>query len=235
MPHKDIAVVVAMRRELAPLLRGVQAQQADGVEFFERESAVVAIGGIGRSAAHRAAEAVVAKYSPGMLISAGIAGALSPVLKVGDIVRSRGAVDAVTGTVFSAGGDALVVTVSSVNGAVEKRTIAQRWKSVDVVDMEAAAVAEVAERRGIWFFAIKAISDEVDFLMPPVGQFVDGSGRFETLRFATYVAARPKWWSAVRQLNLNSRTASVKLCEALQHLIDQQLGNVSEGKSVGAL
>jgi len=235
MPHKPVAVVVAMRREVAPLLRGVRAQKADGVEFFELESAVVAVGGIGRAAARRATQAVVTKYAPGAIVSAGIAGALSPVLKVGDIVYSRGAVDAVTGKVYSAGDDALVVTVSSVNGLVEKKIIAERWKFADVVDMEAAAVAEVAEDRGIWFVAIKAISDELDFEMPPVGQFVDASGRFETLRFATHIAVRPMWWSAVRQLSLNSKTASVKLSENLRHLIDQESKAVSEGNSVGAL
>jgi len=234
MPHKGLAIVAAMRRELAPLLRGLRPQQADAVEFFELESAVVAIGGIGRNAARRAAEAVVATYSPDAMISAGVAGALSPALKIGEIVRSRGAVDADRGMVFSAGGDARVVTVSSVNGPAEKRTIAQRWKFAEVVDMEAAAVAEVAESRGIWFTAIKAISDELDFEMPPVGKFVDGSGRFETLRFAAYIAARPKWWSAVRQLNLNSRTASVKLSEAVQHLIDQRSQTPVEGNVVGS-
>jgi len=222
MLRRSVAVVAAMRRELAPLLRGIRPRRADGVEFFELESAVVAIGGIGRKAARRAVEAAVAGYDPVMIISAGTAGALSPVLKVGDIVRSRGAVDAESGVVFSAGGDPLVVTVSSVGGPAEKQAISRRWGAADVVDMEAAAVAEVAEGRGIWFAAIKAISDEVDFVMPPVGEFVDQAGRFQTLRFATYIAVHPKWWSAVKQLNSNSRVASVKLSEALKHLIDQR-------------
>src|SRR5271169_3093063 len=87
MPHKSVAVVVAMRRELGPLLRGVRRQQADGVEFFELGSSVIAVGGIGRIAAWSAAQAVVARYSSRMLISAGIAGALTATLKVGDVVR----------------------------------------------------------------------------------------------------------------------------------------------------
>ena len=93
--------------------------------------------------------------------------------------------------------------------------LADRWKA-DVVDMEAAAVAAVAQERGIEFVAVKAISDELDFEMPPVGQFVDGDGKFETVRFAVYVAMRPKWWSAVRQLNANSRMASVNLSHAVR-------------------
>jgi hypothetical protein len=88
--------------------------------------------------------------------------------------------------------------------------------------MEAAAVAAVAYERGIEFAAIKSISDELDFAMPPVAEFVDQSGRFETVRFAAYIALRPRWWSAVRHLNANSHIAALNLSEALKHLIDQR-------------
>ena len=222
MLRKSVAIVAAMRREVAPLLRGIRPRQTDGVEFFELESAVIAIGGIGRQAAARAAEVVVAKYDPGVIVSAGIAGALTPTLKVGDVVHAREVVDADSDRRFTpAEGTAVILTVSSVSGLGEKRIAAERWKA-DVVDMEAAAVAAVAQKRGIEFAAIKAISDEVDFVMPPVDEFVDQAGRFQTLRFATYIAVRPKWWRAVKQLNSNSRLAAVKLSETLKHLIDQR-------------
>ena len=233
MPHKPVAVVAAMRRELAPLLRGIRPKHSDGVEFFELDTSVIAVGGIGREAARRTSEAVVAKYDPGIMISAGIAGAVFYALKVGDVVRSRGAIDAQSGRVFAAGGDARVVTVSSVGGPAEKRAIAQRWKAAEVVDMEAAAVAEVAESRGIWFAAIKAISDESDFEMPPVARFVDSAGQFQTLRFAAFIAIRPKWWAAVRELDSNSRVAASKLSEALKHLIDQESLATKEQKIAG--
>src|ERR1017187_5523685 len=221
MPHKSVAVVAAMRRELDPLLRGMHGQRAEGVEFFELENAVVAIGGIGRIAAWRAAQAAVARYSPAMLISAGIAGALTATLKVGDIVRGSEVVDADSGARFTAsGGESVMVTVSSVSGPTEKRNLADRYQA-DVVDMECAAVATVAREHGISFSAIKAISDEVDFEMPPMGGFVDGNGKFEAARFAAYMAMRPKWWSTLRQLAVNSRMASVNLSHALEHLIEE--------------
>ncbi|MGA9563964.1 MAG: hypothetical protein WBS19_00445 [Candidatus Korobacteraceae bacterium] len=222
MPRKSIAVVAAMRRELAPLLRGKQAMRVDGLDFFEFNRGVVAVGGIGRKAARRAVEAVIARYEPEVIISAGIAGALRPRLKVGDVIRSRGVIDADSGRTFAAGGDPRVVTVSSVNGSAQKKTIAQRWNFAEAVDMEASAVAEASQSRGIWFAAIKAISDELDFAMPPVDQFVDSAGKFETARFAVYIAMRPKWWSAVGQLNANSRLAAMNLSDAVRHLIDQR-------------
>ncbi len=234
MPRKSIAVVAAMRRELEPLLAGVRGQQANGVEFFELENAVVAVGGIGRSAARKVAEAAIAKYEPSVIVSAGIVGALTAALKVGGVVHAREVVDTDSGVRFAAGeGDAVLATVASISGPAEKRMLADRWKA-DVVDMEAAAVATVAQEHGIEFAAVKAISDEFDFVMPPVGQFVDSAGRFETVRFALYVAMRPKWWPAARQLNANSRIAALNLSSAVRHLIDQRSVTVLEGKGHGA-
>lgn len=222
MPHKRVAVVAAMRRELAPLLRGAQSLIADGVEFFELGDAVVAIGGVGRKAASRAADAAVASYQPGVIVSAGVAGALTATLKVGDVVQAREVVDADSGARFSTSeGGAMILTVSSVSGPEEKRILAERWKA-DMVDMEAAAVASVAQRHGIEFAAIKAVSDELNFAMPPVGEFVSDAGKFATTRFAAYVAIRPQWWRSVHQLSANSRLAAVNLSEALIHLIDRR-------------
>jgi hypothetical protein len=221
MPHKSVAIVAAMRRELAPLLRGIQGQQADGVEFFELEKAVVAVGGIGRIAAWSAAEAVVKRYGPAALISAGIAGALTATLKVGDVVHAGEVVDADSGARFTAtGGESVMVTVSAVSGPEEKRNLVDRYRAA-VVDMECAVIGAVAREHGISFSAIKAISDELEFEMPPLGRFVDGNGKFETARFAAYVAVRPKWWSTLRQLAVNSRMASVNLSHALEHLIEE--------------
>jgi adenosylhomocysteine nucleosidase len=105
-----------------------------------------------------------------------------------------------------------------VSGPAEKRSLAERYQA-DVVDMESAAVAAVAREHGIEFTAIKAISDELKFEMPPFAEFVDSDGKFETMRFAAYIAMRPKWWSNIRQLQSNSKLASVNLSHAVHHLM----------------
>ena len=235
MPRKPVGIVVAMPREVGPLLLGRRAVAVDGLKVFELESAVIAAGGIGRAAARRAADTILRRYSPSVLISAGIAGALTDALHVGDVVCARDVVDASSGARFAAGGcDETVATVSAVSGATEKRELALKWRA-DVVDMEASAVAAAAQEAGIDFMAIKSISDELDFEMPPVGSFVDEVGQFETWRFAAWLAVHPQWWGRARQLNANSRIAALKLSEALQHLIDQWLQSVAESKSVKAL
>jgi len=220
MPHKPVAIVTAMRMELAPLLRGKRAQQVDGVELFEIESAMVALSGIGKNAARRAAEAVIRYAQPELLVSAGIAGAVSPKLKVGDVGWAREVVDAGTGIRHrTRGGDWLVVTAQAVGGPAEKLELSRQY-GADVVDMEAAALAEVAREHGLEFAAIKAISDEADFVMPPLARFVEESGRFATGRFMVYVATRPQLWPVLRKMRANTTIASANLCRAVVNLIE---------------
>jgi len=59
MPRKSLAVVVAMARELAPMLRGMRSERVDGIDFFELPDIAVAVGGIGRKAASRTAEGAI--------------------------------------------------------------------------------------------------------------------------------------------------------------------------------
>jgi adenosylhomocysteine nucleosidase len=205
------------------MLRSVRSQRADGIDFFEFPDAVVAVGGIGRKAASRTAEALIRRYSPGVLISAGLVGALTPKLKVGDVVEVKEVIDVDSSTVFETGrGNVVLVTGSAVAGPVDKSIAAQRWNA-DIVDMEASAVAAVAKVHGVDFAAIKAVSDEPNFQMPPLSRFVNGQSKFETMRFLAWLAIRPKWWSVVRQLNANSSTAAANLSTALDHLIEQRV------------
>jgi adenosylhomocysteine nucleosidase len=217
---KPVAIVAAMQRELGPLARHAKLRQLDGVYLYELPSALLAIGGIGRNNAQRAAELAVREAGPTLLVSAGIAGALTPHLKAGDIVRVRDVVDEATGEHYATiGGDAVLVTSSRVAGIQGKRRLAALY-AASAVDMEGAAVARVAKERGISFAALKAISDELDFPMPPLGQFVDARGQFHELAFAGFVAVRPKWWLPAVRLANNSQLAVRNLADALNHLID---------------
>jgi hypothetical protein len=84
--------------------------------------------------------------------------------------------------------------------------------------MEASAVAQAAELRGVRFAVIKAISDEIDFEFPSTERFIDSEGKFSEGRFALFAAMRPWLWGPVIQLARNSARASRALCEALRRL-----------------
>lgn len=114
----------------------------------------------------------------------------------------------------------MLVTALRVTGVKGKQRLAATY-AASAVDMEGASVARVAKQHGIPFAAIKAISDDVAFPMPPVNGFVNADGHFRALAFGSYVAVRPKWWLPAIRLAGNSRLAATNLAEALDHLIMQ--------------
>ncbi len=112
----------------------------------------------------------------------------------------------------------MLATSQRVSDAAEKQQLFTKF-GADVVDMEAAAVAQVARERGLRFAAIKSISDEAEFDMPPLDRFVD-QGKFDTRRFLVYVALHPRWWGTLGKIKKNSEIAAENLCRAVGHLIE---------------
>lgn len=214
------AIVVAMEREIAPLVRGWQVFLGNSQKFFERGDVIIVCGGLGPAAAKDAAEAVIARRDPKTLVSAGYAGALTSGLAAGDLMTPAEIIDTRTGEHFSTSqGLGTLVSASGVAGAAGKRALAQRFHA-DAIDMEAAAVARAARTQGRHFLAVKAISDELDFELPPMDRFISATGEFQTARFAFHSLLHPSLWPAVRKLSRNSQRASLTLCAALEHLIN---------------
>ncbi len=216
---KPVAVIVAMPVEVAPLLDGVKPETVNGVDLFALPQAVIAVGGIGEKFARRAAEVAIGFAQPKLLLSAGIVGAISPKLRVGEVGRIREVVEVATGARYltSSGGDWVLATSQDVSDAAEKRELLTKY-GADVVDMEAAAVAQVAKERGLEFAAIKSISDDAEFEMPPMNRFIE-EGKFDTRSFLVYIALRPRWWPTLGKIKKNSALAAANLCRAVEHLI----------------
>jgi adenosylhomocysteine nucleosidase len=205
--------------EVAPLLDGVKPETVNGVDLFALPQAVIAVGGIGEKFARRAAEVAIGFAQPKLLLSAGIVGAISPKLRVGEVGRIREVVEVATGARYltSSGGDWVLATSQDVSDAAEKRELLTKY-GADVVDMEAAAVAQVAKERGLEFAAIKSISDDAEFEMPPMNRFIE-EGKFDTRSFLVYIALRPRWWPTLGKIKKNSALAAANLCRAVEHLI----------------
>ena len=200
----------------------IAMRQFEGSEFkfFELDRAVLVCSGIGAEAARRAAEAIISLYHPVLIQSAGFAGALDSTLKMGNIFIPGCVIDASDGSKLVIGsGTGTLVSVSTIAGSAAKAKFASGY-SANAIDMEAAAVGRVAQSHGIQFQAVKAISDEHDFDLPPMQSFVSPDGRFRSIPFAVFVALRPWLWIKVARLAKNSAEASKALCEWLNHQND---------------
>ena len=113
----------------------------------------------------------------------------------------------------------MLATSQEISDASGKQELRSKY-GADVVDMEGAAVAQVAREQCLEFVALKAVSDDAAFDMPPMGRFIDENGRFATSKFLMYVALHPRWWTTLGKIKKNSELATKNLCTELEHLLN---------------
>jgi adenosylhomocysteine nucleosidase len=225
-----IAVIAAMESELARLVEGWSRESLSTgkriIQCFFKGDVIAAAGGIGTSSAEATARALVEKYRPEFLVSAGLAGALTDDLKAGSVVLPELVVDAATGAEYPCGNRSksvaggVLVTTAVVASKQTKSELAQKFHA-SAVDMEAAAVARAAHEKGIAFGCVKAISDECGFLMPPMGRFVC-EGEFQTAAFLCWLAVSPRYWRPTVELARKSARANRALYEWLAFNLSPQ-------------
>lgn len=235
-----LAIVAAMEREVAPLIRAWKARETEhsgrryrvyymgnGESGGPKDAdAVLICGGIGADAARRATEAVIHEARPARVLSVGFAGALDSAMKVADILEPRIVVNAADGSRTETGsGQGTLVSYGAVGDRDQKQWLAKAYSAV-AVDMEAASVAQGAQARSVEFGALKAISDAANFLMPPVDRFIASDGQFRSAAFALHVAVRPWLWARTVTLARNSAKASRALCAAIEDYLKRE--SVSE-------
>jgi nucleoside phosphorylase len=215
-----------MEREVRPLIRNwkVRTIEHGGRRFrvFENGEATLVCGGIGAEAARRATEAVIQEVHPARVISVGFAGALGASLQVGHVFEPRTVINAADGVRTECGsGEGILVSSVTVAGKEQKIQYGKAYGAI-AVDMEAAAVAQGANARGVKFGAVKVISDVADFNLPAVNRFVAPDGSFQSVRFACHVAVRPWLWGTTIALARNSAKASRALSDALAGYLSRE-------------
>jgi adenosylhomocysteine nucleosidase len=218
-----VAIIAALPREIASLVRGVAADpvlKVRGIFLYRMPGAVVVAAGMGSARVTLAVEAALAAAPVQALLSVGVAGACDPALAVGAIVRAGVVVDARTGERFE---DSqfrqVLVTGAEIASVAEKRRLFAAY-GASAVDMEAATVARLARARGLEFGAIKAISDASEFELQELGRFTTKDGQFREAAFAAYVVVRPWMWSKTIELARNSALALRALETALRPIVE---------------
>ena len=160
---------------------------------------VLLANGPGPALAGEAADAALERGAVSQIASVGFCGALHPDLESGEVFVA-GQVRAIDGGKsytakppktrkrFRSGvllsGDRVIQTVA------EKREL--RAAGGDAVDMEAAAVAERADRRGIPFFCIRTVTDRADEgFAVDLNAARDENGRFRRGQIVWHALRRP--------------------------------------------
>jgi len=137
----------------------------------------VVIGGGNASTLDRGLDDM-AELFPGIILSCGIAGALAPTLRPGDLVIDGDAAvaDRLAQALTHAHRGGIVGNDTIVATAAEKRLLRARSGAL-AVDMESHVAARVAVRKGLPFAALRVISDRAEDDLPPaalVGMRPDG-------------------------------------------------------------
>jgi hypothetical protein len=142
------------------------------------------------------------------IILAGFAGALDPILGVGDIVR-----DDPPGSIYTSSD---IVATAREKADLFARTGAR------AVDMENATVRRFAEQIGVPFFGIRAISDTAnEDLDPRVLRFVDETGRPRPAAIAKGLLLRPALIPTLNRLRINSAIAGRALAVAVRTFLEE--------------
>jgi adenosylhomocysteine nucleosidase len=213
---KRISIIAALPGELKPLVAGWQKQGAFWTGSIGDSTCLAIAGGMGANAATRACELLLHEGPLDALVSVGWAGALSCGLKPPQAHTIAEVVDARTGERFptDASQGQRLLSSDRVLLSHEKRSFAERFQT-PLVDMEAAAVARIAQQQKLPFYCFKAISDGYTDKLPDFNRFIGPDGQMSMASFAAYTIFHPQYWGALMRLGKNSSAAARNLASLI--------------------
>ncbi|MEY6433440.1 hypothetical protein ABC977_13610 [Thioalkalicoccus limnaeus] len=228
----------ALRDRLADVRRSRRMGLRVDQGWLSGRQLVVLHGGVGREAARRGAEVLLAEYRPDWLISAGVAGGLREGLVRGDLVLADAVVgggieiplpglrDASRAALVAAGSTMhrgkLLTMDRPIGCPAEKRALGAEHDAL-AVDMETLAVAQVCAREQVPLLSLRAISDAVDEALPAeiLALFDPESGAMRVRTALAAVLARPRCVLDLYRLGQKVRAASEHLAGGLECLIGE--------------
>jgi adenosylhomocysteine nucleosidase len=235
-----VGIIAAMPGELKPLVCGWPRKTTAGkhiqmwTQTTGNDEVIAVCGGMGARAALRSFAAIEASGPLDIVLSVGWAGALEKGKPAGECYVVSEIIDSQTGERFSltAGNRKLrLVTTSRVADEAEKRRLWQTYGAV-LVDMEAAAIARLAQMRSLPMCCFKAVSDEMEASLPDLNSFIDDGGQLRLLPFLIHVAMRPRYWGPLLRLGRTSTKAAKALAVVIAGFL--QTKNVEATNRTGA-
>ncbi|HEY2588839.1 MAG TPA: hypothetical protein VGI81_24060 [Tepidisphaeraceae bacterium] len=207
-----LTAVTLEARAIADAL-GMECPKPGQPSRIARNGVSITLALTGVSARHLPGEA------SGVVLTAGLAGALDPSLAVGDVVVDdwpaslpvppgvrRGAIHT----------DHQIAATPREKAALFAQTQAL------AVDMENSSVREWARRQGAQFGAIRAISDRADqTLDPAVLRLIDPWGRPKPMAIAQTLLRHPRLIPHLMRLGRDSKTAARRLGQAIRDAIER--------------
>jgi purine-nucleoside phosphorylase len=157
-----------------------------------------------------------------LIVIAGLAGALDPALRVGDVVIDE------RSTVASGERCRFHCSSKLIATPAEKLELFHAT-GARVVDMESDAVFGKAQASNVPYLSIRAISDIAsDPIDPAIFRMTNRDGSISAARVLTTIARRPSLLRQMLRLRANSSLALHNLADALQVILGDYAGSASE-------
>ncbi|MEK6408824.1 MAG: hypothetical protein AABN34_18025 [Acidobacteriota bacterium] len=219
-----ILIVAALSRELAEL----GGEPHPGLTLLETGEGIVN--------AERHLEAWLEQGRSRAVLSIGFAGALSPLLRAGDIViadKVRDSSATPDAKLLSAARRVqtddptihfgVAVTSHEILWQAEsKRALATSLAGGETgfVDMESTAIANVCGRRGLPFLIARSITDLLDEDLPlDFNQFRDRDGRVDQMRVIKAALLRPSTLKGLLELRKRSKLCAERMARLVRRLV----------------
>lgn len=240
-----MVVAAAMPRELRPLVRALSMRRRDvaGLRAWRGRGVVAVAVGVGPDRASESVAGLLEALEARFVLVTGVAGALDPSLRVGDLVVPAEVVDGRSGRTFRphpaeagsadlqarAAGATTSGTLTS--GPVARRGVLRSVSRIDeatsgrpfgeiAVDMETAAIAEQCERRGVPWDVRRAVSDLPGTVSVAVGESLRSDGTVDLRTLLAAVARHPREVVAIARLGRGARQAVSRATAAVVEVLE---------------
>jgi adenosylhomocysteine nucleosidase len=235
--EKRIAIIGAIKDEIAGIKNQMQITDTlrwpTGNAFagtWQGVPIVLVRSGMGRDRARRALAEITGKYDLECVISIGYAGALDPVLQVGDLVAADQVVYYETLKSYSLDEKFLSTmpearrgTLLTVNEVVatppEKKALREKFSAV-AVDMETSALAEEAQARNLAFASVRAITDTANQELIDCSHLVAEDGDVSKLKAGWHILTHPGDLKGMIELGQHAKLATVNLTVFLKRYFE---------------
>jgi adenosylhomocysteine nucleosidase len=207
---KPVLVCFALKEEAAPF-RSLASARAD---------VSILITGIGRKNAETAVGQVLAIDKPTFVLTCGLAGGLSPELKIGDLLFAADQ-PALRKKLTSAGAkSAKFLCAPRVAVRATEKAELRRSTNADAVEMESEAIQALCLERGIPCATVRAISDVAHENLPlDFNQLAKPDLSLDYGKLALAVAKSPGKIPALLRLRKNAKLAAERLADLLAKVI----------------
>ena len=184
--------------------------------------AILVANGVGRGAAAAGTRKMIAGARIDAVVSTGFAGALDPELGIGEVVVAEKTLDG--SRVYPACRPlrcpadvhrGSIVTVNEVVQFAESK-LALGQDGARAVDMESAAIAEIAKEHRLPFYCVRAISDTAEQDLPvDLNRALRADGTVSPWSVLGQAGLSPVSWIGLARLRRNARIAADSLARCL--------------------